>query len=170
MKNKGAFFIFIFAAATAAGKAEAICPVCTVAVGAGIGLSRWLGIGDLITGLWLGAFLLSLALWTIDWLGKRKIHSPIAKFAVILAGYAMAIVPLYYAEITAHPIDFLRSCAQDKLILGIIEGSAVFFFAAKLYEFLKERNNGRAHFPFEKIALPVIFLLFFSLAFYFITP
>jgi len=34
---------------------------------------------------------------------------------------------------------------------------------------LKERNNGRAHFPFEKIALPVIFLLFFSLAFYFIT-
>lgn len=169
MKNKGAFFIFIFAAATAAGKAEAICPVCTVAVGAGIGLSRWLGIGDLITGLWLGAFLLSLALWTIDWLDKRKIHSPIAKFAVILAGYAMAIVPLYYAEITAHPIDFLRSCAQDKLILGIIEGSAVFFFAAKLYEFLKERNNGRAHFPFEKIALPVIFLLFFSLAFYFIT-
>ena len=169
MKNKITFLIFIFALEAAAGKAEAVCPVCTVAVGAGVGLSRWLGISDLITGLWLGAFLLSLALWAVDWLGKRKIRSPFAKFAVILAGYAMAIVPLYYAEITAHPIDFLRSATQDKLILGIIEGSAVFFFAAKLYEFLKERNNGRAHFPFEKIALPVIFLLFFSLAFHFIT-
>ena len=35
--------------------AKAICPVCTVAVGAGIGLSRWLGIDDSITGLWIGA-------------------------------------------------------------------------------------------------------------------
>ena len=169
MKNKITFLIFIFALEAAAGKAEAVCPVCTVAVGAGIGLSRWLGIGDLITGLWLGAFLLSLALWAVDWLGKRKIRSPFAKFAVILAGYAMAIVPLYYAEITAHPIDFLRSATQDKLILGIIEGSTVFFFAVKLYEFLKERNHGRAHFPFEKIAIPIALLAFFSLILHFLT-
>ncbi len=167
MKNKIVFFIFIFAAA--AGKAEAVCPVCTVAVGAGVGLSRWLGISDLITGLWLGAFLLSLALWAVDWLDKRKIRSPFAKFAMILASYAMAIVPLYYAKITAHPVDFLRLAAQDKLILGIIEGTAVFFFAAKLYEFLKERNHGRAHFPFEKIAIPIALLAFFSLILHFLT-
>jgi len=139
-----------------------------VAVGVGVSLSRWLGISDLITGLWLGAFLLSLALWAIDWLGKRKIRSPLARFATILASYAMVIVPIYYVEIIAHPIGFLRSCAQDELILGIIEGSAVFFFAAKAYEFLKERNDGRAHFPFEKIALPVALLLLFSLIFHFI--
>lgn len=36
-------------------KAQAVCPVCTVAVGTGVGLSRWLGVDDTITGLWLGA-------------------------------------------------------------------------------------------------------------------
>jgi hypothetical protein len=55
------------------------------------------------------------------------------------------------------------------LILGIMEGSTVFFFAAKLYELLKERNNGRAHFPYEKIAFPVIALLILTAIFYFLT-
>jgi len=32
----------------------AVCPVCTVAAGAGVGLSRWLGIDDIIIGLWVG--------------------------------------------------------------------------------------------------------------------
>lgn len=36
------------------------CPVCTVAIGVGVGLCRYLGIDDLITGLWIGALLLAL--------------------------------------------------------------------------------------------------------------
>ena len=35
--------------------AHAVCPVCTVAVGAGLGLAEWLGIDDSISGLWIGA-------------------------------------------------------------------------------------------------------------------
>lgn len=152
-----------------AQKALAICPVCTVAVGAGVGLSRLLGIDDSITGLWLGAFLLSISLWTIDWLNRKKIRFFLKRFLVILAYYAFAIVPLYYAKIIASPFAFICSCTSDKLLLGIIEGSAVFFFAVKLYEFLKQRNNGRAHFPYEKIAFPVAFLLISTAIFYFIT-
>ncbi len=166
MKKKSVFLVFIFAAAAA--KAEAVCPVCTVAVGAGVGFSRWLGIDDSITGLWLGAFLLSLSLWTIDWLGRKKINFFFKKTLVIAGYYALALVPLYFAKITSHPFDFVRAGAEDKLLIGIIQGTAAFFFAAKLYEFLKEKNNGHAHFPFEKIFLPVVILAFFSLIFYFL--
>ena len=47
MKNKSLLILLASAAILSYGtKALAICPVCTVAVGAGIGLSRWLGIDD----------------------------------------------------------------------------------------------------------------------------
>lgn len=147
----------------------AVCPVCTIAVGAGIGASRWLGIDDSITGLWLGGFLLSISLWTIDWLNRKKIRFFLKRFFVILAYYAFAIIPLYYAKIIASPFDFICSCASDKLLLGVIEGTAVFYFANRSYELLKQRNNGHAHFPYEKVAFPVAFLLIFTIIFYLLT-
>jgi hypothetical protein len=170
MKNKFLLLSAIAAASLFSGqKALAVCPVCTVAVGAGIGFSRWLGVDDSITGLWLGGFLLSASLWTIDWLNRKNIRFFLEKTLVILAYYVFAIVPLYYAKIIANPAAFICSCASDKLMLGIIEGTAVFFFSAKSYEFLKERNNGQAHFSYEKVVLPVVFLLIFTIFFYFLT-
>ena len=51
--------------------AMAVCPVCTVAVGAGLEGMRLLGVDDVITGIWAGALTLSLFLWTVSWLKKR---------------------------------------------------------------------------------------------------
>jgi hypothetical protein len=34
-----------------------VCPVCTIAVAGGVGLCRYLGIDDLISGSWIGALL-----------------------------------------------------------------------------------------------------------------
>ena len=170
MKNKNTLLTAIsLIALFSAQKAAAVCPVCTVAVGAGIGFSRWLGINDSITGLWLGGFLLSISLWTIDWLNRKKIRFFLKRAVVISLYYIFAIVPLYFAKIITNPVAFVCSCAQDKLILGIIEGTFVFFFAVKLYEFLKERNNNHAHFPYEKVVFPFAFLLFFTIIFYFVT-
>ena len=76
---------------------------------------------------------------------------------------------MYYIKIIAHPVDFLVSCVKDNLLLGIIQGSAAFSFAAMLYDYLKERNNNRAHFPFEKIVFPVGALIVFTIIFYLIT-
>jgi len=170
MKNRILLLSVISAVALLfAPKTLAVCPVCTVAVGAGIGFSRWMGVDDSITGLWLGGFLLSASLWTIDWLGKKNIRFFLKRFLVIFAYYAFAIVPLYYAKIIANPFAFVCSCASDKLLLGIIEGTAAFFFGAKLYEFLKERNNNRVHFPYEKVVFPVVSLMIFTIIFYFLT-
>ena len=153
----------------AANKALAICPVCTIAVCAGLGLSRWLGINDAVTGLWIGGLLVSVSVWTVTWLDARRIDFPWRSAAVTFAYYAMALVPLYFAKIIAHPVDFLSSCVKDNLLLGIIQGSATFSFAAMLYNYLKEKNNGRAHFPFEKVVFPVSSLIIFTVIFYLIT-
>jgi len=169
LNKKILLFAISSVALLSAQTALAVCPVCTVAVGAGIGLSRWLNIDDSITGLWLGGFLLSISLWTVDWLDRKKIRFFLKRFFVILAYYAFAIVPLYYAKIIASPFAFICSCASDKLLLGTIEGTAVFFFAVKLYEFLKQRNNNHSHFPYEKIVFPVALLAVFTIIFYLLT-
>src|SRR3972149_7194264 len=56
-------------------EAHAVCPVCTIAVGAGLGLSRWLGIDDAISGVWVGGVILSSSFWLIDWLEKKNFKS-----------------------------------------------------------------------------------------------
>ena len=148
---------------------QAVCPVCTVAMGAGLGLSRWLGINDSVTGLWIGALIVSLIIWTITWLDKKNFRFLFRNLLVVIGYYLLIIVPFYYAKIIANPIDFLCSCANDLLLIGIIQGSATFFFAAALYEYLKEKNNGRAHFPYEKVAIPILFLVLFTVVFYLLT-
>ncbi|HPO75265.1 MAG TPA: hypothetical protein PLL80_01490 [Candidatus Pacearchaeota archaeon] len=101
-----------------AGKALAICPLCTIAVGAGVGFSRWLGIDDTITGLWIGGLIVSLITWTDDWLEKKKVHFKGRTFLIVIAYYALVVVPLYYSGIIGNPLNTLCFCHLDKLLFG----------------------------------------------------
>lgn len=61
------YFSFLILAFLLFGvQVQAVCPVCTVAVGAGVGFSRYLGIDDTIAGLWIGALIVSVSMWTIN--------------------------------------------------------------------------------------------------------
>ncbi len=147
--------------------AQAICPVCTVAVGAGVGLSRWLGIDDTISGIWIGGLLVSLSFWTENWLTAKKMNFK-GSLAVIMAVYTLlAIGPLKWMGVTGHP--FNRFYGWDKLYVGIVAGGVIFAAAAVLYDYLKERNGGHAWFPYQKVAMPVGSLALLSLVFYFLT-
>ena len=146
--------------------ASAMCPVCTVAVGAGLGLSRWLGISDAVIGVWIGALLFSLSMWTINWLRARKKFFKGMIPAVFTAYYALTIIPLYFAGIMGHP--FNKFLGMDRLLFGTILGSLVFMAAAIGYEKIKKANGGKPWFPFQKVAMPVGFTLVASLIMYFI--
>jgi hypothetical protein len=154
-------------ALAAAQAAHAICPVCTVAVGAGIGLSRWLGIDDTITGLWVGGLMVLLITWTLEWFEKKNIRFKGREIITALGYYVLVIAPLYYMDILAHPLNTLWGV--DKLALGIGIGSLVFFGGARWYEAMKKANGGHAYFSFQKVVMPVAPLLILSAAFYFIT-
>jgi hypothetical protein len=87
--------------------ARAMCPVCTVAVGAGLGVSRWLGIDDTITGLWTGALLVSASLWTLNYFAKKKIQYPLMRTSVFAFYYVLTIIPLFFTGILGHPFNTL---------------------------------------------------------------
>lgn len=145
----------------------AVCPVCTVTIGAAVGLSRWLKIDDTVTSLWIGALIVSISMWTINWLKAKGIRFPLYKFVTFATYYAFSIIPLYYVGIMGHALNTLWGI--DKLLLGIIIGSIVFFGIQMLYNYMKKKNNGHAYFPYQKIAMPVVSLGILSLIFYFIT-
>ncbi len=156
------FLIFGFFSAKSA---LAVCPVCTVAVCAGVGLSRWLGIDDLISGVWVGGLVVSLIFWTLDWLNKKKITLKLRWLVVSAVFYALVIIPLYFRDIIGHPANTFWG--MDKLLFGIAAGSLVFLFSVWFHNFLKAKNQGKSYFPYQKVAVPILFSLIASLIFYF---
>lgn len=170
MKKISIYFLFILAVSFLfAEKVLAVCPICTIAVSAGVGFSRWLGISDTITGLWIGGLIVSMISWTESWLEGKNIRFKGRIFINILAYYGLAIIPLYYAGILGNPLNTLCACGLDKLLFGIIAGSSAFWFGASWYFHLKEKNNGQAYFPFQKVVMPIAPLIIMSIIFYFLT-
>ena len=145
----------------------AVCPLCTFAVGVGIGLTQYCGIDDTITGLWIGGFTVSLIVLTKDWFEKKKLNFYGYKIVIALAYYGSIIAPLYFTEIIGH--DLNKFLGIDKILLGTIIGSVVFSTGAIVYEKMKKNNNGRAYFSFQKIVMPVAPLIILSIIFYYLT-
>jgi hypothetical protein len=165
--KKYLFSLPIFLTLITAGNAYAVCPVCTVAVVGGVGLSRWLNIDDTITGLWIGGLSVSLIVWTINWLEKKNIKFMFRKLLVTVVYYGFLVVPLYTTGIMGHELNKLWGI--DKLALGITIGSILFFAGNIYYEYLKKNNDGKAYFPFQKIVMPIAPLIVLSIVFYFLT-
>lgn len=147
--------------------AQAICPLCTIAVGAGIGLAEWLGIDNTITGLWVGGFIVSLIVWTNTWLRSKNIKFFGDKLLVTVLYYLLIIAPLYPMGIMGNPLKTLWGI--DKLLIGIIVGSISFYIGSVSYFYMKKHNNNHAYFPFQKVVMPIAPLIIFSIIFYFIT-
>ena len=55
----------------------------------------------------------------------------------------------------------------DPFLFSFLVGALVFAYTSKLYQWMKARNGGHAHFPFEKVVLPVVALLALSTYFYY---
>jgi hypothetical protein len=152
----------------------AVCPVCTIAVGAGLGLSRYFGIDDMVSGIWVGGLILSMSFWLVDWLDKKftKIKESnqfVITATSIVAMYGLTILPLQAAGITGHPFNTIKlfGIAFDKLVFGSLIGSLVFLFGVWLDK--KERAvKGKILFPYQKVVFPVVSLIIISLVVYFI--
>ncbi|MDO8512068.1 MAG: hypothetical protein Q7S57_02255 [bacterium] len=145
----------------------AVCPVCVVAVGAGVGFSRWLGIDDSITGIWIGGLTLSIIIWNINWFQRKNIKFPARNILTFLAYYILILISLRWSNFIGHPINKLWGF--DKILLGMTIGTIFFTLGNAYYGYLKNKNNGHAYFPFQKVVTPIATLLIISFVFYIIT-
>ena len=167
LKNKKIILpILAFGGTLMATTAKAVCPVCTIAVGSCVGLARWLKIDDRITGLWVGALIVSLIIWTIDYLNRKNIKFKGRKILTFVLYYALTIIPLYFTGLIGNPLN--ECWGIDRLLFGIIVGSLIFTGASLFHNYLKKKNNSKSYFPLQKVAFPVGFLAVASLIIYLI--
>lgn len=143
----------------------AVCPVCTVVIGTGLGLSRYLGIDDTISGVWVGALVLSVSFWLVDWLSKRgiKLKSLYSTLVVVILMFIIALVPLQISGLVGHPNNTIFGV--DKLLFGTAVGCLVFLSAVRLDKIVRILR-GRQLFIYQKIILPVLALIVTSLILY----
>jgi len=164
------FGLLALAATFIAAPAQAVCPVCIIAVGAGLGFSRYLGIDDTVTGLWIGGLTVAMIAWTINWARPKIKKAQTVKWwntLIFITYYILIAWPLATKNFIGHPLNKLWGV--DKIILGITIGSLAFWGISEWYLTLKKNNNGHAHFPFQKVVMPFSALAILSLVFYLLT-
>ena len=143
------------------------CPVCAVAIAGGLGISRALGVDDSVVGVWLGAILLALSQWTAYFFEKKNIKNIFVKILCYACWYA-TIIPLYLGPTPKIIFNTNKIIGIDGFLLSILAGSLTLFTSVKVYRFMKEKN-GKPHFPYEKVVLPIVSLFVVSFMFYLIT-
>lgn len=144
--------------------AQAVCPICTIAVAGGLGISRMLGIDDVITGVWIGGLIISTGMWTADFTKKRKWPIPHSELLSIIGYYLLVLVPLYWSDFIGLPGNTLGGV--DKIILGTAIGSFMFIVGMWLDKYLRKINDGKVFVYFQKVLLPVSMLTITSVVLY----
>jgi hypothetical protein len=145
---------------------HAVCPICTVAVIGGLGLSRYLGIDDAVSGIWIGGLIISSAFWFADWIQKKKpiLHTAYYILLSVTLMVLFVFIPLHYSGITGHP--FNKILGIDKLIFGSIVGAITFLLGVFADKKVRE-VKGHQLFIYQKVVFPISALVISSLLMYF---
>ena len=135
-----------------------------------MGLSRYFGIDDMVSGIWVGGLMISLTLWTVDWLSKRnwkflkKLNAKTVTFLSLLFWVLLTYPPLTIAGIIGHPFNTVFG--MDKLIFGSVIGAVAFGLGVAADKKVR-KIIGKQLFNYQKVTFPVVSLLVFSLMLYF---
>jgi hypothetical protein len=137
--------------------ASAFCPLCVVAVGAGVGILRSYGVDDAISGIWYGAFVLACILWAIDWVEKHDRKFRHYKWVTAAVSLVLFIAPLYW------PFNLFGSETQtlfgiNKFIVGIGLGFVIFYLGLLFDRYIRRLNDGKILFYYQKVVFPVALL------------
>lgn len=145
--------------------ANPACAVCTVAVGASLEIARRFGVDDSVVGVWAGAFLALLGYWMVLWFDKKNWNFYGRNFILISLSVAM-IGFMYISQITYSP-KIIGIFYIDGFLFSVITGAVILVVSSMFYQWMKAKNGGHAHFPFEKVFVPVASLALVSLYFYY---
>jgi hypothetical protein len=134
---------------------------------AGVGFSRYLGIDDTITAIWLGAMTLAFVVLTERWFDKKKIKFFLRWLLDAIVYYGLTIFALFKWNLTGHPHN--KIAGVDKILFGMIIGTAAMALGYYVHVLLKKKNHNKSYFPFQKVVLPLAPLVILSIVFYFVT-
>ena len=162
---------------------SAHCPLCTAGAAVGVGFARAYGVDDSIVGLFLGALVISTALWFNKWL-KKRVNFPFQEFLIVIISFLLITVPFYYKGLI---IDFemvksmpeshgiiglgvfgLAEFGVDKLLFGMILGSLVIWGVFRFSDHITKKR-GKRLFDYQGLIFMLVALVILSGVLYLIT-
>jgi hypothetical protein len=161
MRNLLKYTLFVFSGVLFfIGAADAVCPVCTIAIGAGLEGMRMLGVKDVLTGIWAGGLTVSLIGWTANYMKKRGVKNVFWYILNVLV-YVSLLMGVYFVPLDNPIVKWWDNCIWgiDQFLLGIIVGALTFILMELWYVRIKRKNGGHALFPFQKVVMPFVGLL-----------
>ena len=143
---------------TQAATAHAQCAVCTVALVSGLGISRFLGVDDALTGVWLGAAMTGMIGFISNMLAQRFVKFKQVKLISMVVMAAILAYVLYRVDGIFARDGFL---GLTNLSVGVVIGIICLALGLYLDQALRRLKNdhGRAYFPFQKVVCPVAMVL-----------
>ncbi|MDD2731797.1 MAG: hypothetical protein PHI53_01225 [Candidatus Pacebacteria bacterium] len=144
-----------------------MCPVCALSIAAGLGISRWLNIDDSILGIWSGALILALSIWTLNLFFKSEEKKPFSALFFILSVY------LFLTFIPLHQFGLIPDVCQkifglNRIYFGTGLGIILGFSSIYIDKKIRQINNNKAYFPYQKVIIPLLILTAASLMLYYI--
>ena len=137
--------------------ANPACPVCTIAIGAALPIAHRMGVPDAVAGLWVGAFLAIMGYWIIKFMDGRGWRFW-GRDALVMGLTVASIGFVYLGTVAYKPCRYMGIINIDPILFGTILGAVLFILTEKAYDIMKMKNGGHAHFPFEKVVLPIVVL------------
>ena len=143
------------------------CPLCTAATIVGVGVTRSLGWDDSIVGIFVGAMIVSSALWVNNILKKRNIGgNPFLRISSLtIATFVLTVLSFYFAGIFG-PANIYRIFGIEKIIFGTVSGSIVSFAAFFASNKVKIKNDGKVLFNYQTMILTFTGLIINTILFW----
>ncbi len=145
------------------------CPLCTGATIIGVGITRSLGWDDSIVGVFVGAMIVSSALWANNLLKKKNVggNTILRITSITLATFVLTFLTFYYAGLFGLGNTY-RIFGVEKIVFGTLSGSFVSLIAFWISSNIKKKNNGKPKFNYQTIMLTFGGLIINALLFYLI--
>ncbi len=170
--RKAAFFLLVLALTLGFGipQVNAMCPLCTVGAAAGLGIARYYGVDDSVSGIWLGALAVSTGVW-LNKIVKKRVRfarAPVQDAVVTTVLIAATILPFYLAGFfNGMPGMSDTFLGVNKLVIGTVVGGAIMFAGTPISNYVK-RARGRV-FPYQTMIIIFTLLAVTSIAFWLAT-
>ena len=166
-KKAGLMLAPLLGTIVALPRVMAHCPLCTAATIVGVGVTRSLGWDDSIVGVFVGAMVISSALWVNNILKKRNIggNSFLRVGSITLATLVLTVLSFYYAGIFGLANSY-RIFGMEKIMFGTISGAIITLAAFLVSDMVKKRNEGKTIFSYQTIIFTFIALILNALVFW----
>ena len=135
--------------------AQACTTLCPVILGASLTLARYFGVKNEVVGVLGGALMAIVGYILIRIFDKRVWHFAGRDF-LLMAIALGSIGFIYMGHLEYKPALHWKLLYIDSFLLAAICGATAHILGVNLYAWMKAKNGGHAHFPFEKVLVPLV--------------